>query len=61
MLSLGALLLACYLLTLGAHQQYSIDGILDFESAKSIVFRRSLALDQPVRWGEDMRRSFMSR
>jgi hypothetical protein len=55
---LGGFLFAYYLLTLGGHQ-YSLDGIVAFQSAKSLVFRHSLLLDPPVRWGEDMPYSFV--
>lgn len=46
----GLTLFTYYLLTLGGHQ-YSIDGILTFQSAKQLFFRHSLVLDPPVRWG----------
>ena len=47
---IGAALFAYYLLTLGGHQ-YSIDGIVMFQSAKQLFFRHSFSLDPPVRWG----------
>lgn len=48
----GVALFACYLLTLGGHQ-YSIDGIVMFQSAKQLFFRHSLVLVPPVKWGAD--------
>lgn len=55
---LGTFLFAYYLLTLGGHQ-YSIDGIVAFQAAKSMLFRQTLLLDPPVRWGSDIRQSFV--
>ncbi len=46
-------LFAYYLLILGGHQ-YSIDGILIFQSAKRLLFHGSFVLDPPVRWGNDV-------
>jgi hypothetical protein len=46
-------LFAYYLLILGGHQ-YSIDGILMFQSAKRLLFHRSFILDPPVRWPRDI-------
>lgn len=47
---LAALLFAYYLLVLGGHH-YSVDGIVMFQGAKSLVFQGSLSLDPPVVWG----------
>lgn len=46
----GVALFAYYLLTLGGHQ-YSVDGIVMFQSAKQLFFRQSFVLDPPVKWG----------
>jgi hypothetical protein len=46
----GVALFAYYLLTLGGHQ-YSIDGIVMFQSAKRLFFHQSFVLDPPVVWG----------
>ena len=50
---LGIALFAYYLLILGGHQ-YSIDGIVMFQSAKRLLFHHSLVLDPPVRWAGDI-------
>jgi hypothetical protein len=48
--AVGIALFAYYLLVLGGHQ-YSIDGIVMFQSAKRLLFDHSLVLDPPVTWG----------
>lgn len=53
---LAALLLAYYLLILGGHH-YSVDGIVIFQAAKSLVFQGTLALDPPVVWGSARHRT----
>jgi hypothetical protein len=50
---LGSFLITYYALTFGG-RHYSIDGILMFQSAKALLFRGSLHLDPPVRWGHDL-------
>jgi hypothetical protein len=44
-------LFAYYILIMGGHQ-YSIDGIVTFQAARTFVTRGSLFLDPPVRWGD---------
>jgi hypothetical protein len=46
---LGTGLLAYYLLILGGHH-YSVDGIVTFEVARSLLFEGSLIFDPPLRW-----------
>jgi hypothetical protein len=41
-----------YFLTWSGHH-YSIDGIVMFQYAKSLLFDRSFVMDPPVRWGVD--------
>jgi hypothetical protein len=41
-----------YLLTWSGHQ-YSIDGIVMFQYAKSLLFDHSFVMNPPVRWGQD--------
>jgi hypothetical protein len=45
----GLACLAYYGLILGGHH-YSLDGILQFQSAKALVFRHTLVPDPPVLW-----------
>src|SRR5258706_1229439 len=55
---LGGFLFAYYLLTLGGHQ-YSIDGIVAFQTAKSLLFRHAMLLDPPVHWCGDIRCNYV--
>ena len=45
--------LAFYLLFWSGHQ-YSIDGVVMFQNAKSLAFQHSFVMNPPVRWGSDI-------